>query len=104
MKITEVDIIPIHPRLASRYEGLEARFVSITDRTVFRVRTDHGLVGYGALLGALAGRVDPPLDSQGGRRANLARIFHLALSDDFPCGGLSGLCAACGHTPKACAA
>ena len=47
MRITEIDIIPIRPRLAARYAGREVLFGSIDRRTIFRVRTDNGLVGYG---------------------------------------------------------
>ncbi len=47
MRITNVDIIPIHPRLARRYEGQEVRLRAIDQRTVFRITCDNGIVGYG---------------------------------------------------------
>jgi len=49
MKITSIDIIPIRPRLHDRTRGREVRFHGINQRTVFRVRTDNGLTGYGDL-------------------------------------------------------
>lgn len=47
MKITDIDVIPIHPRLATRYAGREIWGAAIDHRTVYRVRADNGLVGYG---------------------------------------------------------
>ncbi len=47
MRITDVDIIPIHPRLAERNRNDPVRFAGIDHRVVCRVRTDDGLVGYG---------------------------------------------------------
>lgn len=47
MKITDIDIIPIYPRIAARNERYQARFRNINQRTVFRIRTDTGLIGYG---------------------------------------------------------
>ena len=47
MRIEQVDIIPIRPRFARRYEGHEIRMRSIDQRTVFRVACDNGVVGYG---------------------------------------------------------
>ena len=47
MKITDVDIIPIRPRLAERNRRDPVRFAGIDHRVVCRVRTDDGLVGYG---------------------------------------------------------
>ena len=49
MKIIDVEIIPIHPRLAERYDNLEdrARMGNIDCRMVFKVTTDAGIVGYG---------------------------------------------------------
>ena len=47
MKITDIEIIPIYPRLAKRYEGHEIRFRGIDHRMVIKVHTDNGLVGYG---------------------------------------------------------
>ena len=47
MKIADIDVIPIHPRLAARYAGREVWFHGIDRRTVYRVRADNGLVGYG---------------------------------------------------------
>jgi len=47
MKITDIDIIPIRARLESRYKGREAFFHGIDYRTIYKVYTDNGLVGYG---------------------------------------------------------
>ena len=49
MKITDIEIIPIHPRLAERYDNPEgrARMGDIDCRMVFKVTTDAGIVGYG---------------------------------------------------------
>lgn len=47
MKITDIEVIPIYPRLAKRYENHKARLYGIDHRTVFKVHTDNGLVGYG---------------------------------------------------------
>ena len=47
MRISQVDIIPIRPRFARRYDGHEIRMRSIDQRTVFRVTCDNGVVGYG---------------------------------------------------------
>jgi L-alanine-DL-glutamate epimerase-like enolase superfamily enzyme len=47
MKITDVEIIPIYPRVAARNAAYRARFVDINQRVVFKVRTDAGIVGYG---------------------------------------------------------
>ncbi len=47
MKITDVDIIPVFPRLAKRYENHKVRLNGIDHRIVYRVQTDSGLVGYG---------------------------------------------------------
>ena len=49
MKITDVEIIPIRPRLYDRTKGREVRFSGINQRTIFKVHTDNGLVGYGDL-------------------------------------------------------
>jgi len=47
MKITDIEVIPIYPRLAKRYENHKTRLYGIDHRTVFKVHTDNGLVGYG---------------------------------------------------------
>lgn len=49
MKITDVEIIPIHPALAKRYDNAagRARMGGIDSRLVFKVYTDVGIVGYG---------------------------------------------------------
>ena len=47
MKITDIETIPIYPRLPARNEPHKARFGGINHRTVFKVHTDNGLVGYG---------------------------------------------------------
>jgi galactonate dehydratase len=47
MKITDIEIIPIFPRVAARNEAYTVRFRDINRRTVFKVHTDNGLIGYG---------------------------------------------------------
>ncbi len=49
MKITDIEIIPIHPALAKRYDNPagRARMGGIDSRLVFKVHTDVGIVGYG---------------------------------------------------------
>jgi len=47
MRITSVDIIPIYPRLVPRVAAHNAHYPNWNLRTVFRVRADNGLVGYG---------------------------------------------------------
>ena len=47
MKITDVEIIPIYPRIASRNADQKARFRQLNHRTIFKVTTDNGIVGYG---------------------------------------------------------
>ena len=62
MKITDIEIIPIRPRFAQRYKGREVRFRGVNQRTVYKVRTDNGLVGYGDhRLGCLARSAVEPL-------------------------------------------
>jgi L-alanine-DL-glutamate epimerase-like enolase superfamily enzyme len=47
LKITDVEVIPIYPHLASRYENRKTDLYGIDARTVFKVHTDAGLIGYG---------------------------------------------------------
>ena len=47
MRISSVDIIPIRPRFADRYEQAAVRMRSIDQRTVFRITCDNGVIGYG---------------------------------------------------------
>lgn len=47
MKITDIEVIPIYPKLAKRYEKRKVSLYGIDHRTVFKVHTDNGLVGYG---------------------------------------------------------
>ncbi len=49
MKITDIEIIPIFPRLAKRYDNAagRGRMGGIDHRLVYRVHTDNGLIGYG---------------------------------------------------------
>jgi len=47
MIITDVDVIPIYPRLASRYADRRVDMYGIDHRILFRVATDAGLVGWG---------------------------------------------------------
>ncbi len=47
LTITDVEVIPIYPRLARRYEKRQVDLFGIDARTVFKVHTDAGLTGYG---------------------------------------------------------
>jgi L-alanine-DL-glutamate epimerase-like enolase superfamily enzyme len=47
MRITDVDIIPIYPRLVARAAVHNAHYPNWNLRTVFRVKADNGLIGYG---------------------------------------------------------
>jgi L-alanine-DL-glutamate epimerase-like enolase superfamily enzyme len=47
MRITDVDIIPIYPRLVARAAAHNAHYPDWNLRTVFRVKADNGLIGYG---------------------------------------------------------
>jgi galactonate dehydratase len=51
MKITEVEAIPINPRLAPRNADQKVRFNGIDTQTIFRIKTDNGIVGYGDTRG-----------------------------------------------------
>ena len=46
MKITDVEVIRIHPPLAKRYDNHKARLGGIDHRAVFKVHTDNGITGY----------------------------------------------------------
>ncbi len=47
MRITAVDVIPIYPRLASRYANRRVDMYGIDHRILYRIATDAGLVGWG---------------------------------------------------------
>ncbi|MDE3259732.1 MAG: hypothetical protein OYM47_18020 [Gemmatimonadota bacterium] len=47
MKITDVDIIPIYPKIAARNADQKTRFINLNRRTIFKIATDNGIVGYG---------------------------------------------------------
>ncbi len=47
MKIIDIEIIPIIPRFPARNANYQVRFHRIDRRTIFKVKTDNGLVGYG---------------------------------------------------------
>ncbi|MAE60471.1 MAG: hypothetical protein CMJ49_03840 [Planctomycetaceae bacterium] len=47
MKVTKIDVLPIYPKLAARYAHRMVDLFGINYRTVYRVETDNGLVGYG---------------------------------------------------------
>lgn len=51
MKITDVELIRINPKLASRNADQKPRFSGIDTQTVFKVTTDNGIVGYGDCRG-----------------------------------------------------
>lgn len=47
MKITDIELIPIYPRLAARYDSLNVRTHGLEYRIVVKITTDNGIVGYG---------------------------------------------------------
>ena len=47
MKITDIEIIPIAPKLATRYATRRVDLYGIDCRVVYKVHTDAGIVGYG---------------------------------------------------------
>ncbi len=57
MKIIDIDIIPIYPKIADRNADQKARFFNINHRTIFKITTDNGIVGYGDA------RCEAPLES-----------------------------------------
>jgi len=62
MKITNVEIIPIYPRLAARSAVYNAHFSNWNLRTIYKVHADNGLVGYGDIRsGPLAESAVKPL-------------------------------------------
>ena len=61
MKITNIEVIPIYPRLAKRYENREVDLYGIDHRTVFKVETDAGIVGYGDQRVRPGGQPDPAI-------------------------------------------
>ena len=46
MKIIDIDIIPIYPKIADRNADQKSRFFNINHRTIFKITTDNGIVGY----------------------------------------------------------
>jgi L-alanine-DL-glutamate epimerase-like enolase superfamily enzyme len=59
MKIKSIDVIPIYPRLAKRYADRKVDMYGIDARTVFRITTDEGIVGYGDQRVRPWGQPDP---------------------------------------------
>ena len=47
MRITDVQVILIYPRLARRYDDRKMDMVGMDHRVVYKVQADNGLVGYG---------------------------------------------------------
>lgn len=47
MKITDIEVIPIYPRLAERYGNRTVDMYGIDCRTVIKLQTDKGITGYG---------------------------------------------------------
>ena len=47
MKITNVEIIPIFPKLAERYETQKVRLRGFDHRIVYKLETDKGITGFG---------------------------------------------------------
>ena len=61
MKITNIDVIPIYPRLAKRYDNRKVDLYGIDHRTVFKVETDAGIIGYGDQRVRPGGQPDPTI-------------------------------------------
>ena len=47
MKITDIEVIPIAPKLATRYATRRVDLYGIDCRIVYKVHTDAGITGYG---------------------------------------------------------
>ena len=47
MRVKDIKVIPIYPKLADRYQHRQIDLYGIDHRTIFRVEADNGLVGYG---------------------------------------------------------
>ena len=47
MQITDIEVIPIFPKLASRYAERRVDLYGIDCRVVYKVHTDAGITGYG---------------------------------------------------------
>ncbi|MYI64001.1 MAG: hypothetical protein F4105_20540, partial [Gemmatimonadetes bacterium] len=47
MKITDIEVIPIFPKLASRYAERRVDLYGIDCRVVYKVHTDASITGYG---------------------------------------------------------
>ncbi|MBI4551045.1 MAG: hypothetical protein HY710_02145 [Candidatus Latescibacteria bacterium] len=65
MKIIDIEVMPINPRLAARNADQKARFSGIDTQTIFRVTTDNGIVGYGDSRGHVtmpASSLEPLID------------------------------------------
>jgi len=45
MRIKDIKVIPIYPKLAERYQHRQVDLYGIDHRTIFRVEADNGLVG-----------------------------------------------------------
>ena len=52
MKITDVEIIPVFPRVVPRNQDKFAYYGDVSRITIFKVHTDAGIVGYGEMRGA----------------------------------------------------
>jgi L-alanine-DL-glutamate epimerase-like enolase superfamily enzyme len=63
MKITNIEVIPIYPRLAKRYDNRKVDLYGIDHRTVFKVETDAGITGYGDQRVRPGGQPDPAIAS-----------------------------------------
>ena len=47
MKITDIEVIPIFPKLANRYAARRVDLYGIDCRVVYKVHTNAGITGYG---------------------------------------------------------
>jgi len=59
MKITDIEVIPIFPKLAARYAHRAVDLYGIECRVVYKVTTDNGIVGYGEQRIRPWAKVDP---------------------------------------------
>ena len=64
MKIINVEAYPIYPRFAERNQDKLVRFRQINHRTIVKIETDNGIVGYGDYRQGppSAGEIEPLID------------------------------------------
>ena len=64
MKIINVEAYPIYPRFAERNQDKLVRFRQINHRSIVKIETDNGIVGYGDYRQGppTAGEIEPLID------------------------------------------